>query len=150
MVPTVRLASTTLTFAEQNELFYQSSDLVGFRTCARDLSRQLRRNNAILPGNEEDRCTRGLEQRISVERQKNKFLAKFVILKAQHRGRNSDEVAVLAQRCSTWATHVALLEGTKDYYSAYRPLDDIPIQVTVKLFRLTMRIISKKKCCVTL
>jgi hypothetical protein len=104
-----------LTTEERHDLWYHPADLVGFKNEARDLSRRIRKNS--LP---EKECSRGLEHRISVERQKNKYLAIRAILKAQDR-HHPEQLARIASRCTAWAKEVALLAGYQDYYHAYNP-----------------------------
>lgn len=99
---------------ERNTLWYHPMDLVGFKIEAREISRRIRRNSSSFDD------ARGLEHRISMERQKNKILAIRAILKAQDL-HSPQELARIASRCTAWAKEVALLAGSKDYYTAYNP-----------------------------
>lgn len=106
----------TLTTEERNELWYHPVDLVGFKNEAREISRRMRHDT-----NNSAEHTRGLEQRISMERQKNKYLSIRAILKAQELNHSPRELARIASKCSAWAKEIALLTGHKDYYAAYKP-----------------------------
>jgi hypothetical protein len=104
---------SSMTPEERSEIWYQQTDLIGFKNEARDLSRRLR----AYPEQEEE-C-RGLEHRISFERQKRKLLAIRAIIKAQTR--HPDQLAMIASRCTAWAKEIAVLTGHQDFYQAYNP-----------------------------
>ena len=106
---------SSLSKEERSKLWYHQDDLIGFKNEARNLSRKIRTNSL---GDKE--CDRGLEHRISIERQKNKCLAIRAILKAQDR-HHPEQLARIASRCTAWAKEVALLAGHQDYYQAYNP-----------------------------
>lgn len=106
---------SSLTQQERNELWYHPTELVGFKIEAREISRRIRTNNPL-----DDECSRGLEHRISMDRQKNKYLAIRAILKAQDR-HSPQDLATIASRCTAWAKEVALLTGHSDYYRCYNP-----------------------------
>lgn len=103
-----------LTTQERNKLWYHPQDLLGFKVEAREVARRIRTSRS-------SECARGLEHRISMERQKNKYLAIRAILKAQDQCCSPAELATVASRCSAWAQEVALLAGHADYYMAYNP-----------------------------
>jgi hypothetical protein len=104
---------SSMTPEERSEMWYQQTDLIAFKNEARDLSRRLR----AFPEQEEE-C-RGLEHRISFERQKRKLVAIRAIIKAQ--ARYPDQLAMIASRCTAWAKEIALLTGHNDFYRAYNP-----------------------------
>mmetsp|Transcript_21019 Transcript_21019/g.29671 ORF Transcript_21019/g.29671 Transcript_21019/m.29671 type:complete len:208 (-) Transcript_21019:82-705(-) len=126
--------SSSMTSDERNDVWYQQSDLDTFKSSARDLSRQLRSNPDQMLSNE----TRGLEHRISLERQKHKFLTTRAILKAQERYQSTEQLAMIASKCSSWAKQVALVTGTKDFCSAY-DLNVVVPDVPPQPFPLNMR-----------
>jgi len=107
-------SGSSLTTQERNELWYHPNDLIGFKNEAREISRRIRHDTSSVE------CARGLEHRISMDRQKNKYLAIRAILKAQD-VHSPQELARIASRCTAWAKEVALLTGHKDYYKAYNP-----------------------------
>lgn len=112
-----RASSPALTTEERDELWYNPSEMNRFKNEARETSRRIRRN--CISSNDE--CTRGLEQRISMDRQRNKWLAIRAILKAQDTCASPHELARIASRCTAWAKEVSLLTGHADYYAAYNP-----------------------------
>jgi hypothetical protein len=139
--------------AERRELWYQQADLNRFKEEARDLCRQIRSWDAVVEqplldtrldvaleaaGNE---CARGLEHRISMERQKNKYLAMRTIVKAQQRYGTPEQLAVVASKCTAWAKEVALCTGYQDFYQAYNPalVHLVPSSPTVKFPRLSRK-----------
>lgn len=145
VVSNVALASS-MSDTERVELWYQQTDLNRFKEDARDLCRQIRNCDAVIEqplldtrldvaleaaGNE---CARGLEHRISMERQKNKYLAMRAIIKAQQRYETSEQLAVVASKCTAWAKEVALCTGYQDFYQAYNPglVHLVPSTPTVK------------------
>jgi len=114
------------------ELWYQQTDLNTFKNNARDLCRQIRECDAVpdqplldtrldIALEQENDCARGLEHRISIERQKNKYLAILAILKAQQRYETPEQLAIVASKCTAWAKEVALFTGYQDFYQAYNP-----------------------------
>ena len=116
----------------RHELWYQQIDLDEFKNNARNLCRQIRECDALIDQpmldtridialESENHCARGLEHRISVERQRNKFLAMRAVLKAQQRYDSPDVLAVIASKCTAWAKEVALCTGYQDFYQAYNP-----------------------------
>lgn len=125
---------------ERNDIWYAQSDLEEFKQEARDLCRALRVQEYLdLPtGSMEE--TRGLEHRISLERQKHKFLANRAILKSQSRYESPEDLAVVAGKCSAWARQVALATGHKDFYAAYHPsLIDMMPEIPIAPFPLITR-----------
>eukprot|EP00540_Astrosyne_radiata_P011444 CAMPEP_0116844882 /NCGR_PEP_ID=MMETSP0418-20121206/12948_1 /TAXON_ID=1158023 /ORGANISM="Astrosyne radiata, Strain 13vi08-1A" /LENGTH=213 /DNA_ID=CAMNT_0004475911 /DNA_START=123 /DNA_END=764 /DNA_ORIENTATION=+ len=121
--------SSTMSQERRNELWYPQADLAQFKNDARDLCRRIRHSNAeqqpLLDVPHMDctkaDCTRGLEHRASVERQRNKFLAMRAILKAQSRCSQPEQLAVVASKCTAWAKEIALCTGYQDFYFAYNP-----------------------------
>lgn len=103
-----------MTSQERSKLWYHPQDLQAFKVEARQVARRIRTSHS-------SECARGLEHRISMERQKNKYLAIRAILKAQDQCCTPAELATVASRCSAWAQEVALLTGHTDYYMAYNP-----------------------------
>lgn len=103
-----------MTAQERNKLWYHPQDLLAFKMEARQVARRIRTSRS-------SECARGLEHRISMERQKNKYLAIRAILKAQDQCSSPAELATIASHCSAWAQEVALLAGHADYYKAYNP-----------------------------
>merc|ERR1712150_117433 len=91
---------------------------------------------------EQNCCARGLESRVSMERQRNKYLATRAIIKAQQRYENNPEqLAALASKCTAWAKEVALCTGYQDYCHVYNPslVQFVPQTMSVKFPSLLQR-----------
>jgi hypothetical protein len=99
--------------------WYPRNDLDAFKTEARLLSRKLRAEPSIC--NEASSHTRGLEHRVSLERQRNKIMTLRCILKAHQKFADPEHVAIAARKCTAWAREVALVEGSRDFCEAYYP-----------------------------
>jgi hypothetical protein len=69
-----------------------------------------------------DDATRGLERRACPERHRRTYLGTGLILKgAQSYRHDPDKLAALAQKCTAWATTLAVTEGARD---AQRAMDN--------------------------
>jgi hypothetical protein len=68
--------------------------------------------------NDDEESTRGLEARCCLERQRRKYLTNRCIVRAQKQ-LSGEQLAMLAQRCTSWAATLAAQEGARDYYRAY-------------------------------
>jgi len=120
---------------DRDDVWYRHSELVQFKDDARNLSRQIRGVCDLVEADQPlldtridlalqqtNNCSsRGLENRVSLERQRNKLLATRVIVKAQERYANPEELAMLASKCTAWAKEVALCTGYQDFYQVYNP-----------------------------
>ena len=143
-------ASSDMTQEERCELWYKPSDLNQFKSDARDICRRLRDEGMVgdilldveLSNSNCADCTRGLEHRVSVERQKNKYITMRAILKAQQRYSKPEQLAHVAIKCTAWAKEVALVTGYQDFYQAYNPslVHMVPFSITTKF-----PILSKKR-----
>jgi hypothetical protein len=125
-------------------IWYRMSELEDFRSQARNISQQMRTLNELSDDSEgsndssrmqkqppktpclaRDPLTRGLEQRSCMERQRRKFLAsRFILTKASklqplQSQEHAEKLAAVAQRCTAWATELAVEEAARDYYHAY-------------------------------
>jgi len=65
--------------------------------------------------------TRGLEQRMCKNRQRNKALSVWGTLKAQQRNRDPEFIAMIARKCSFSAAQLAYMEASRDYCEIYNP-----------------------------
>lgn len=112
--------------------WYRMEELEFFRNEARGICRNMRLlDNAEqasigpcgqkTPSLARDYLTRGLEQRTCSERQRRKYLTTRFILKAAARLRGDDPVklATVAQKCTAWATDLAIEEAARDYVRAH-------------------------------
>lgn len=117
---------------EWKTMWYQLDDLEEFRNEARDLCRKMRlldeaeeqmESNSNFSGPKapslaKDAFTRGLEQRMCLERQRRKYLANRFIIKASQ-SCTEDKLAALARKCTIWATDLAIEEAARDCYRAW-------------------------------
>jgi hypothetical protein len=144
-------ASSTMTEEERSGLWYQQSDLNQFKNEAKGECRRIRDDlldRDILLDFELAHCshmiecTRGLEHRVSIERQKNKYLSIRAIIKAQQRYSKPEQLAHVSLKCTAWSKELALVTGSQDFYQAYNPslAQLVPFTPTVKF-----PMISKKR-----
>lgn len=99
----------------RKDIWYTPSDIEGMRTEARDLCRYLRVNPQACP----EEHTRGLELRISLERQCRKQLTVQGVVEAQRRCPDPAFLASLAERCSMVPKEMAIAQAQKDYCTVY-------------------------------
>mmetsp|Transcript_7266 Transcript_7266/g.17718 ORF Transcript_7266/g.17718 Transcript_7266/m.17718 type:complete len:241 (-) Transcript_7266:152-874(-) len=126
---------------QQSSTWYLPHELEIFKTEAR-LSTRAIRNKGISSGantvatiyNTADFPTRGLEQRICKNRQRNKVLAIWGTLKAQQRNNDPEFIATIARKCSHSATQLAYMEGARDYCEMYNPEEVAPLSVQIERF----------------
>ena len=97
------------------DIWYTPTDIDAMRTEARDLCRYLRVHPQACP----EEHTRGLELRISLERQCRKQLTVQGVVEAQRRSTDPAFLACLAQRCSLVPKEMALAQAQKDYCNVY-------------------------------
>jgi hypothetical protein len=119
-----------LSTPEQSTLWYHVTDLDHFRTQVRDLCRQMRVSTEPVGSSTVGTSTyslgahfhtRGLEQRACLERQRRKYLAARCILRAQSKVESEEHLAVIAHKCTAWATVLAREEAARDVIRAYGP-----------------------------
>jgi hypothetical protein len=120
-IVTLLVPGSEMSQEERDEIWYQSIQLEGFKTQARNQCRKMRVCCHIAVEEEEKESPRGLEHRVCLERQKNKVLGMRCILKAQSQFSNSDHIAMVAIKCTAWAREVALVEASRDFCEAYHP-----------------------------
>lgn len=131
-VAEVRLVRTPphTSLDEYGKRWYLDTELDAFKTESRATCARLRLNgpeNVVdLTSDEtvekvDEECLRGLEGRMSPDRQINRTLAIRAILAAQHRFRDPELLAVAARRCTAWAREIARNTAILDYYQVYLP-----------------------------
>jgi hypothetical protein len=117
------------------EIWYHRDQIAAFRETARAESRLLREQyhaNVQESSNIEsehapcpmlatvhDDEMRGLEQRACPERQRRKYITLRVIYKASQHD-HGERLGRIAQKCSAWATQLALLQGAYDFERAHQ------------------------------
>jgi hypothetical protein len=124
---------------EWNSIWYTSSELYTMRQEARVLCTLLKysKNNSKTKTTAATKMqynyllddTRGLEKRVCRERQRRRYIAIKCIVRAANSsptlliGNNKHDtttrLAAIAQRCNAYATNIALIEGTRDFFDAY-------------------------------
>jgi len=128
----IRVSPSKILDDDRTELWYQQEELVRFKDDVMNLCRKLRgeyaiENQPLLDTNMDlvlqakNCCARGLENLVSTERQRNRFLATKTIVEAQERYENPEQLAIIASKCSAWAKEVALCTGCQDFYQVYNP-----------------------------
>jgi hypothetical protein len=126
---------------DQSSTWYLPQELQVFKTQVR-LSTQEIRNKGISSGNNAtatiyntlDYPTRGLEQRICKNRQRNKALAIWGTLKAQQRNNDPEFIAMIARKCSHSATQLAYMEAARDYCEIYNPDEVSSLSAQIERF----------------
>lgn len=118
---------SSISMEEYQSVWYPIHELDGFKTEIRSLCRKIRDDrqqqyaNGNTATNSSEVLTRGLEQRICKNRQRNKALAIWGTLKAQQRNNDPEFIAMIARKCNVLATELAITEATRDYCEVYNP-----------------------------
>lgn len=119
----IHLVPTALSCLEddqdRHDLWYNREDIRGFRRQAQMLSKK--GSEGTSSNNSEEECTRGLELRMSLQRQDRKRMIVKRILDAQDDDCTPEEIGQIAQKHSIWSRKLALAQAHKDYYAAYHP-----------------------------
>jgi hypothetical protein len=106
--------------AERDAYWYNASEIKSFHMRARETCSKLRTSSTALDTTSTAPVVcRGFELRKSTARQKRKLLTLQCIVRAQRRLQDSDQVARLAARCSSWPAKVAQVEAQRDFIRAY-------------------------------
>ena len=106
---------TSLSESDKNVLWYKDDEIEAFKETARDLCSEIR-----LGLNTEERIVRGLELRLSQDRQRRKYLIIHAILRAQRRYQPK-QLSNICRKCSAWSKVVATIEAQRDYCELYEP-----------------------------
>ena len=131
---------------ERRDLWYNREDIQGFRRDAQIISKKIRDNNARhshMSGDDEDSdsdyddhddhdddeqdqaepvCTRGLELRVSPQRQDRKQRVVQSVLKAQRlRHTGAKQMARIARENAVFSSQIAQKQAHEDYYAVYHP-----------------------------
>ena len=62
-----------------------------------------------------------MSKRSAIERKRYMMLSIRCTLSAQKQGYNSEDMALVAQKCSEWCTELAKIQGCHDYFDVYFP-----------------------------
>ena len=93
-------------FVRKEDLWYGSNDLSNFKTQKAKMS--------LL-----DKSP--IQKRYAIERKRHMLLSIRCTLSAQKQGFNSDDIALVSQKCSEWCVQLAKIQGCHDYFDVYFP-----------------------------
>ena len=105
----------SLSEADRKFLWYSDEDIEACKGRARELS------EGIKKGRIQEDNTRGLELRLSPERQRRKYMIIHAILRAQKRYTDPKQLSNIARKCTVWSKTVAAIVAQHDYCSLYHP-----------------------------
>jgi hypothetical protein len=139
---------SSLNEEDRKKMWYKPNEIEEFHTEARTLSRKLR----ALGDDGADSAYRGLELRVSIERQKRKYMSIQCVVMAQKRFSDPRQLAGLSCRCSQWAAQAARTEAQRDFILAHTEVNDtteLPQLPALAAFPLPLkqgRASAKKRC----
>jgi len=128
---------------DHHNIWYLAHELQSFKIQVRTESQEIRDNGlptsstsaaATTIYNSAEFPTRGLEQRICKNRQRNKALAIWGTLKAQQRSNDPEFIAMIARKCNYTATTLAYMEAARDYCVIYNPDEVASLSAQIELF----------------
>jgi len=126
---------------DHHNTWYRAHELDFFKFTVRSACQEIRDNglpssNTAAPTmyNTARFPTRGLEQRICKNRQRNKALSIWGTLKAQQRSKDPEFIAMIARRCSFTASQLAYMEAARDFCEIYNPLEVDSLSAQIELF----------------
>lgn len=122
-------------------IWYSAHELESFKNEVRMACRTIRdqilsssNSTASTIYNSTTFTTRGLEQRMCINRQRNKELFMWGTLKAQERNRNPEFIATIARECSFTAAQLAYMEAARDYCEIYNPEATASLSAQIESF----------------
>jgi hypothetical protein len=104
---------TTLKLETCVKLWYQPAEISGFKKDAR---------NIVLFGTASDDDEHSGLERFNFERSMGKKSAIRYVLLAQKQQKGPEFIRLVYEKCTIWATDLALDQGFKDFCQAYDPL----------------------------
>jgi len=135
--------------AQKEAIWYNEDEIEAFKTRARKVCIQIRgasNNNEANNTNdttqkEETGDVRGLELRISQDRQRRKYMIIHAILRAQRRYKDPQQLSNIARKCSVWSKVAATIEAQRDYCSLYEPtrVTSIPLLPPLEKYPLPFK-----------
>lgn len=126
---------------DHHNIWYRAQELDVFKSSVRSACQEIRDNG--LPSsntaastiyNSARFPTRGLEQRICKNRQRNKALSIWGTLKAQQRSKDPEFIAMIARKCSFTASQLAFMEAARDFCEIYNPREVDALSAQIELF----------------
>lgn len=123
---------------ERRQIWHEDIEIEGFKTQTRALCEELKAKQV------RGESTRGLELRLSQDRQFRKYMVLQAILRAQKRFKDPMQLSTIARKCSAWSNAVAAIEAQRDFCSVYDPsrmasvgnepsMDDYPLPFKSKV-----------------
>lgn len=100
---------------DRNLLWHTEDDIEACKERARALCA------GIVQGKTKEENIRGLELRLSPERQRRKYMILHAILKAQSRYTDPKQLSNIARRCTAWSKILAAIVAQHDYCDLYHP-----------------------------
>lgn len=121
---------------DYQNIWYFAHELESFKTEVRDACETIRGNSAApsIYNNSTEFPTRGLEQRMCKNRQRNKALGIWGTLKAQQRNKDPEFISMIARKCSFTAVQLAYMEAARDYCEIYNPSETAALSARIEEF----------------
>ena len=112
----------------KEDLWYGSNDIANFKT---------QKVKMLL-----EKCP--IQKRYAIERKRYMLLSIRCTLSAQKQGFNSEDIALVSQKCSEWCTQLAKIQGCHDYFDVYFPklTSTLPDIATIRPMKFPFPIIQ--------
>lgn len=108
---------SSLSEADRKLLWYSEEDVEICKGKAREISEGIKQGRVVV----QEADVRGLELRLSPNRQRRKYMIVHAILKAQKRYTDPKQLSNIARKCTVWSKTVAAIVAQHDYCSLYHP-----------------------------
>lgn len=126
---------------DYRNIWYFAHELESFKNDVR-MACQTMRDDGLTSGNSaastiynsDNFTTRGLEQRMCKNRQRNKALSVWGTLKAQQRNKDPEFIAMISRKCSFTAAQLAYMEAARDYCEIYNPGEIVSLSAQIETF----------------
>lgn len=132
---------SAISVEDYTNIWYFAQELESFKNDVR-MACQTMRDDGLASGNSaasiiynsDNFTTRGLEQRMCKNRQRNKVLSIWGTLKAQQRNKDPEFIAMIARKCSFTAAQLAYMEAARDYCEIYNPGEIESLSAQIEAF----------------
>ena len=131
---------------EKSKLWFTEQEIESFKVEARALCERIKLG--IVTANEETNSTRGLELRLSSDRQRRKFMILQAIIKAQKRYKEPKQLCNIARKCSVWSKAVAAIVAQRDYCDLYDPARSASVRAFPTLEEYPLPFKSRDPCTI--
>ena len=108
---------SSMSEADRNLLWYSEEDVETCRGEVREMIEKLKEGRGLI----QEADIRGLELRLSPNRQRRKYMIVHAILRAQRRYADPNKLSNIARKCTVWSKTVAAIVAQRDYCSLYHP-----------------------------